>query len=210
MIPDAITLFGSFLARAVVDEVLPPAFLSQLSTVSGSMEDQEEDNIPPGTGIGVERVIAHTVRLLSREHCTARLEKIWGPGDGRPVPELKAILDQLLKEYLLSRELDEAALCVRELEASHFHHELIKRGLVIAMEQEAGQNSSNGSLDAMAALFGFLIENAIVSEEQFKKGLQRFVDLLPDISLDVPDAKEMLSEFQGMMKKTGCLTEETL
>lgn len=210
-IPDAITLFGSFLARAVVDEVLPPAFLSQLAMVRLSIEEEEEGNFPPPeTEIGVEKVIAQAVRLLSREHCTARLEKIWGPGDGRPVPELKVILDHLLKEYLLSRELDEAALCVRELEALHFHHELVKRGLVIAMEQEAGQNSSKGSLDAMAALFGFLMENAILSEEQFRKGLQRFRDVLPDVSLDVPDAKEMLNEFQGMMKKLGCLTEETI
>ena len=99
---------------------------------------------------------------------------------------------------------------MRELEALHFHHELVKRGLVIAMEQEAGQNSSKGSLDAMAALFAFLMQNAILSEEQFRKGLQRFRDVLPDVSLDVPDAKEMLNEFQGMMKKLGCLTKETI
>ena len=81
-------------------------------------------------------VVEKAVSLLSREHCTARLEKIWGPGDGRPVAELKTVMDQLLQEYLLSRELDEAARCVRELKATHFHHELVKRGVKIAMEQD--------------------------------------------------------------------------
>ena len=71
---------GSFLARAVVDEVLAPAFLSN------------RNNTHPG-----DCVVEKAVSLLSREHCTARLEKVWGPGDGRPVSELKEIMDQLLK-----------------------------------------------------------------------------------------------------------------
>lgn len=79
-IPDAKAMVGSFLARAVVDEVLAPAFLSN------------RNNTHPGDG-----VVEKSVGLLSREHCTARLEKIWGPGDGRPVSELKESMDQLLK-----------------------------------------------------------------------------------------------------------------
>lgn len=73
-------MVGSFLARAVVDEVLAPAFLSN------------RNNTHPG-----DQVVEKAVSLLSREHCTARLEKVWGPGDGRPVSELKDIMDQLLK-----------------------------------------------------------------------------------------------------------------
>ena len=73
-------MLGSFLARAVIDEVLPPAFLSN------------RNNTHPG-----DEVVAKAVSLLSREHCSARLEKVWGPGDGRSVEELKDIMDQLLK-----------------------------------------------------------------------------------------------------------------
>merc|ERR1719183_362788 len=95
-IPDARAIVGCFLARAIVDEVLPPAFISN------------RNNSHPG-----DEVVEKSVSLLSREHCTARLEKVWGPGDGRPVVELKEVIDQLVEEYLLSRELDEAASCVR-------------------------------------------------------------------------------------------------
>ena len=80
-------MVGSFVARAVVDEVLAPAFLSN------------RNNTHPG-----DCVVEKAVSLLSREHCTARLEKVWGPGDGRTVPELKEVMDQLLKvrySYLL-------------------------------------------------------------------------------------------------------------
>ena len=81
-------MVANFVARAVVDEVLPPAYLS------------DQNNKRPGDPV-VEKAIA----LLTREHSTARLEKVWGPGDGRPVAELKVEMDNMLQEYLLSREL---------------------------------------------------------------------------------------------------------
>jgi len=193
-IPDARGMVGSFLARAVVDEVLPPAFVSSKSFEENSVLD-----------------IA--VKLLSREHCTARLEKVWGPGDGRPVEELKIVMDQSLKEYLLSRELDEAARCVRELNAPHFHHELVKRGVTIAMEEDGANNGasthSDPSVDAMAALFEFLVGNAIVSEFQVSKGLLKTKKILNDLKLDVPGAEEMLKEFEDMLKERNCLPKQS-
>jgi len=97
-VPSANEYVCAFLARAVVDEVLPPSFLSDplVRSIGGS-------------------VINDAMRLLSREHCSVRLERVWGPGDGRPVADLKIAMDQLLKEFLLSHELDEAAVCVKEV-----------------------------------------------------------------------------------------------
>ena len=191
-----------FLARAVVDEVLPPAFLSQ--------ENNNRPNDP---------VIARAITLLNREHSTARLEKIWGPGDGRPVEELKQDMDQLLLEYLASRELDEAARCVKELDAKHFHHELIKRGVMCAMEKDGCNNhveNGNGgaeslsNLDAMAALFGFLVRNAIVSDNQVNKGVSRLHKLLDDIKLDVPTAPALLEAFEKMAVEQECLPKNAV
>lgn len=34
-------------------------------------------------------------------------------------------------EYLLSRQLDEAAACVKELDCSLFHHEIVKRAVKV-------------------------------------------------------------------------------
>lgn len=189
-IPDAKSIVGCFLARAIVDEVLPPAFISN------------RNNSHPG-----DEVTEKAVSLLSREHCTARLEKVWGPGDGRPVAELKEVVDQLVEEYLLSRELDEAARCVREMNAPHFHHELVKRGVKLAMEKDGLDHaeSSISSLDAIAALFSFLVKNAIISENQVSKGINRLHKVMSDIQLDVPAAPAMLKEFEEMAKEGGCL-----
>ena len=183
---------ASFLARAVVDEVLPPAFMS------------DQNNNRPG-----DLVVEKALTLLSREHCTARLEKVWGPGDGRPVEDLKKDMDQLLQEYLLSCELDEAARCVKELEAAHFHHELVKRGVFAAMEKDGkkaeGDPDAHSNLDAMAALFGFLVKNAIVSEYLVRKGIDRLHTILPDLALDVPMAPSLLAAFEDLALQQGCL-----
>ncbi len=74
---------------------------------------------------------------------------------------------------------------------------------------EETDNSANGggegggsictSLDAMAALFQFLVNNSIVSEYQVAKGVSRLRKLLPDLKLDVPEADGMLLEFEGML-----------
>ena len=147
------------------------------------------------------------ISLLSREHCNARLERVWGPGDGRPVEELKKDMDQLLKEYLLSRELDEAACCVKELQAPHFHHELVKRGGVAAMELDGKSvDEELANIDAMAALFGFLTRNAIVSNNQVNKGVDRLYKILPDITLDVPAAPTLLEAFKKCLIDQDCLS----
>jgi programmed cell death protein 4 len=189
-------MVASFLARAVVDEVLHPAFMS------------EQNNSRPG-----DCVVEKAVGLLSREHCTARLERVWGPGDGRPVEDLKNDMDQLLQEYLLGRELDEAARCVKELAAPHYHHELVKRGVFAAMELDGKkgvvETNTNSNMDAMAALFGFLVRNVIVSENQVKKGLDRLHKILPDLSLDVPEASNLLAAFERLAAEQGCFTNVT-
>jgi len=193
-IPDAKEMVGCFFARAIVDEVIPPAFISN------------RNNTHPG-----DEVVERAKSLLSREHCTARLEKVWGPGDGRPVSELKEVIDQLVEEYLLSRELDEAARCVREMNASHFHHELVKRGVKISMEKDGldHSDSPSSSLDAIAALFSFLVKNAIVSEYQVAKGVSRLHKILPDLKLDVPAAPAMLDEFEKMAIEGGCMQQQS-
>ncbi len=89
-VPGASHVVASFLARAIVDgealclfnrktsltrqiaEILPPSFLVD----------------PVVVGLGGE-VVAQTKRMLSRDHQHSHIEKIWGPGDGRPVAELK-------------------------------------------------------------------------------------------------------------------------
>jgi programmed cell death protein 4 len=108
------------MARALADEVIPPSFMMD----------------PLVQQIGGE-VVNHAQRMLTATYGVARMEKVWGPGDGRPVPEMKEVVDMLLQEYLLSKDLKEATRCVKELQSPHFHDEVVKRAIVISLDKSA-------------------------------------------------------------------------
>ena len=65
---------------------------------------------------------------------------------------------------------------------------------------------TNSNIDAMAALFGFLVRNLIVSENQVKKGIDRLHKILPDLSLDVPAAPSLLAAFEQLAAEQGCIS----
>lgn len=169
-------MLAIFCARAVVDEIVPPNFLEDPFLLRYSSD-----------------IVAEAIKKLSIHHGTARMEKGWGPGDGRPVEELKIAIDQLTKEYILSRDLDEATRCVRELNEPYFHHELVKRGIANALE-EGGEDN----LLAMASLFGYLVTQDIVSKSQISKGFEKFQLTLDDVVLDIPAARAL---FQTIAKR---------
>ena len=77
------------------------------------------------------------------------------------------------------------------------------------MEEDGANNGastySDPSVDAMAALFAFLVNNAIISEFQVAKGIVRLNKILDDLKLDVPDAPAILKEFEQMAIERGCL-----
>merc|ERR550537_1736899 len=75
--PDALTALAQFVARAVVDDVLPASFLSP----------EQQGDFTPGPKHGATVLArATTIRSL---HNPSMIGKIWGAGDGRPVAERK-------------------------------------------------------------------------------------------------------------------------
>lgn len=81
--PGATDITASFLARAVVDEILPPAFLVD----------------PVAVALGGD-VVVQTKLMLSREHQYSRVERIWGPGDGRPVCLTRSALYSASRDWV--------------------------------------------------------------------------------------------------------------
>ncbi len=71
-VPNASRILSQFVARAVVDEILPPVFLTDPTVVS----------------LGGQ-VIQDAVTLLSVKHGQARVEKVWGPGASEFADDLK-------------------------------------------------------------------------------------------------------------------------
>ena len=174
-VPNANDMIGAFVARCVSDEVLTPSFLKD----------------PVICSIGRES-INYAKRMLSRDHVGARLERVWGPGDGRPVEELKVAIDQLLTEYLLSREILEASRCIKELHVPHFHYEIVKRAVVLSLER-----SEDDQL-AVSTLFVHLAEIKMFSSQQFVLGFQKIFSIMSDLILDTPNALAIANKFVNM------------
>lgn len=170
--PSCRDMLSTYLARCVVDEVLSPSFLGDAVV----------------RNLGGE-IVEYSKRLLSRDHAGAKLERIWGPGDGRPVEEMKVAVDQLLSEYLVSSDLEEAARCIKELNAPEFLHEIVKRSIthVVDMGQEQQQ--------AMCNLLIFLIEKDMLTQAQAVKGFKRLFDRVDDLVLDSPNARQVLAKY---------------
>jgi len=181
-VPGAIANLAAFLARAVVDEILPPSFLID----------------PIVSGLGGD-IIEDTKRILSREHQYSRVEKIWGPGDGRPVPEMKVAVDALVEEFLVSRDYAEAERCVRELHAPHFHHEVVKRAIVVVIDRDRPIH------EACVSLLEHLAAQEVISRPQLRRGLERIETSMEDIMLDSPKGKEVFDFIRNALEEKGIL-----
>ncbi|KAI4374600.1 hypothetical protein MLD38_012579 [Melastoma candidum] len=128
-IPDAVDILALFLARAVVDEILPPAFLTRA-----------KKTLPESTkGYHVIQTAEKT--YLSAPHHAELLERRWGGSTHTTVEVVKKKIDGLLDEYIENGEAFEACRCIRELGVAFYHHEVVKRALVHAMQTKAAEAS---------------------------------------------------------------------
>lgn len=172
-VPAAPSLIASFLSRALVNEILPPSFLTD----------------PVVCGLGGE-VVAITKRKLSQDHQVSHIERIWGPGDGsRSVEELKSEIDSILVEFASSCDLDEAERCVRELRVPHFGHEITKRAIVATFDKSSSEQAKTGQL------LKRLHSTDLLSSEQIQQGLSKVFQNIGDSALDAPCAPQVLEVF---------------
>lgn len=167
-VPDAVELLSLFIARGVVDDILPPAAITRWA--SGASESSALASLK-------SRCDSH----LAARHSAERLLRCWGSGAGQSHAETKERIAKLLAEYLDSHDAAEASRCLRGLAVPFFHHELVKQGLHAAMENAA-------QTEHLMALFKRLTDSNEVTSNQLLRGFQRVAANLPDTALDNPAA----------------------
>uniref|UniRef100_A0A1J3HF14 Programmed cell death protein 4 n=1 Tax=Noccaea caerulescens TaxID=107243 RepID=A0A1J3HF14_NOCCA len=169
-IPDAVDVLALFLARAVVDDILPPAFLPRATKAL------------PVSSKGYQVVQTAEKSYLSAAHHAELVERRWGGTTRTSVEEVKKKIDDILNEYVETGETYEACRCIRELGVSFFHHEVVKRALITGMESSAAE----------PLVLKFLKEAAsenLINSSQMVKGFSRLMESLDDLALDIPSAK---------------------
>lgn len=190
--PDATTVLGNFIARAVADDCIPPKYV-QLNL--------EETDCPLA-----KQTLLHASTLLNMKHGLVRLDNVWGMGGGmRPVKYLVKKIQMLLKEYLCSGDVNEAIRCLQDLEVPHFHHELVYEAVVMVIE-----DMGDLAMELVCKLLKTLDESVIVTPEQMKRGFDRVYQEMPDICIDVPPAYTVLEKFVARCSEAGFLTEDVV
>ncbi|KAI3885011.1 hypothetical protein MKW98_002403 [Papaver atlanticum] len=177
---DAVDVLALFVARAVVDDILPPAFLSRAKKVL------------PESSKGVQVIQTAEKSYLSAPHHAEFVEKRWGGSTHVTVEEVKKKISVLLREYVGSGDTAEACRCIRDLGVPFFHHEVVKRALTLAMEIQTGEPRIMNLLKEAA-------EEGLVSSSQMVKGFGRLSEALDDLSLDIPSAKVLF--FESLVPK---------
>ncbi|KAK7330581.1 hypothetical protein VNO77_24777 [Canavalia gladiata] len=178
---DAVDILALFLARAVVDDILPPAFLARARKALAR-------KALPESSKGVQVIQTAEKSYLSAPHHAELVERRWGGSTHVTVEEVKKKIADLLREYVDSGDTLEACRCIRELGVSFFHHEVVKRALVLAMEIRSAE-------PLMLKLLKEAAEEGLISSSQMVKGFSRLAESLDDLALDIPSAKALFQSF---------------
>ncbi len=173
--PNACPLVANFIARAIVDDVLPPVFLSLVP----------KRLVESGRG----REVASLVTGLMEQHSNTRIMNVWGVGARRTVDELKESVAALVEEYYVEGEVVEAVKCVQELGVPHFGHEVVKKAVYRSVEK------GGEALSQARKLLKALMDAGALERAELTKGMSRAVRGLPDLSLDVPNAAQRIDEI---------------
>ncbi|KAL5274901.1 PDCD4 family protein [Megaselia abdita] len=151
--PEAPTILGNYLARAVADDCIPPKYITK-------PEDLEALNEYGLTAIKRADTLLHL-----KQGSLAHLDNVWGMGGPlRPVKCITKQMALLLQEYLSSRDIQEAHRCLRDLEVPHYYHELVYEAIVMTLE-----SLSQNTEDAMCELLMSLEKTCIISPAMFEQ-----------------------------------------
>ncbi|XP_036407133.1 programmed cell death protein 4-like [Megalops cyprinoides] len=188
--PEAPQMLGQFIARAIADHALPMGFLDHYK---GKVDCDH-----------ARAALDRAAVLLSMKREMVRLDNVWGVGGGqRPVRHLIKEMNLLLKEYLVSGEVSEAEHCLRDLEVPHFHHELVYEAVVMVLESKG-----ETAVRMMVKLLKAFWETGLITLDQMNRGFERVYQELPEISLDVPLAHNIMETFLDLCYQDGVITKQ--
>ncbi|XP_002986347.2 programmed cell death protein 4 isoform X1 [Selaginella moellendorffii] len=156
--PNAVKILAVFVARAVVDDILPPAFLTdaQKLLAEGSK--------------GMEVVNKAMATHLGPSAHADMVEKKWGGSTRSTVELLVKKIDETLEEYRESGDVTKACQCIRELDMGYYHHELVKRAATLSLKSNKSTQSS------LLALLKHCSEEGLISPSQMSKGFMRCLE----------------------------------
>ena len=169
-VPQAVEWVSLFTCRAIADDILPPSFVTDME--------------PFGSNYTTSW---HSLcnAYLSDPHFAERMSRVWGSRAGLDVQETKVSFTGAIKEYMDARDSSEVRRALQELAVPHYHHEFVKLAIQACFENP----DATGEL---LSLLDDLIDTGDVNTSQTMIGLKRIASDLDQISLDYPNANDIL------------------
>ncbi|CAH8505727.1 unnamed protein product [Heterobilharzia americana] len=170
------------------------------------------DNSSSGIGSASSLVTVNMVRpdialqalsraesILTLRHAFSRLDNIWGvPAGPKATKKLVKKIGRLLNSFMDSNDVDEATEALLELDAPHFHHELVFQSIILAIEI-----STELARERVIRLLSELCSSVVLTIDQLTLGVKRVYAELPDLQLDVPAAYSLMELFMNSAVKAG-------
>ncbi|XP_021737547.1 programmed cell death protein 4-like [Chenopodium quinoa] len=190
-IPNVVDTLALFIARAIIDDILPPIFLTKKMIIL------------PKDSKGVEVIRRTQKGYLSIPYHTEIIEKRWGGSKNKTVEDVKANITTLLTEFVVSGDKKEACMCIKELNVPYFHHEIMKRALILAMERQKAEGK-------ILELLRMVAKEGLINSSQINKGFNRVIETIDDLSLDIPNARQILHSLISKCASEGWLSVSSL
>jgi hypothetical protein len=194
--PDAVDTLSKFLARAVVDEIVAPAFLK---------------NAHDNANKKAKEVLSLANGMITERHRIDRLAHVWGPGDLRSVRRLREETATLLQEYLDTGDLAEADKCVRNrIDAPSFYFQIVKQAVRLAFARHhspSPSHSGDSVTPKIVKLLTFFSQEGLFSPGVIEKGLSQIYERLEDERLDNPQAPAILAHILEEGQRAGWISK---
>lgn len=171
-IPNAPEQLSMFLARAVVDDLLPPKFLSP---DSADVELAKE-------------TLLKAKSLLQGKGAFKRVAHIWGAAGEQSAKRFKERVAAILEEYCVSNDITEADRAIRELDAPSFHYYVVKKAVMLALDSKGSER------EKLLNLLSTFYKGGLISETHMVAGYKSCVDAIGDIEIDTPNARGVLKQ----------------
>lgn len=185
--PDVVDVVSKYIARAIVDEIIPPIFLNKAKVENNNLANES---------------IAIANGLVNEKHRLDRLQHVWGPGDLSSVKRLKEEVQLLIEEFIVNEDYQEADRSLRKLGAPSFHFQLVKQALRIAFTKTEQERNK------IVKLLQFLNKEGLITTDQMERGFKVSFAGLKDLQLDIPNAGSLFTQMVDTAKQQGFLQQD--
>jgi hypothetical protein len=192
--PSAPDSLARFLARAIADECVDPAFVADAQALAKSA------SLPSV----VHTCLSVTERLVrdGKSGGALVLDSVWGPHARASVAGLKAALSNIVAEVAVSGDVDEAIRSVRELGVEVVRFHLVKVALIACVDAP----SSHGYI---VAFLRKIWDDGVLGEPSFGTGITLVIQGVGELTLDVSrDAPSHLKAVLAELGEAGVIPTE--